>query len=251
MAESWYYVQGDQSVGPVEKGEMDSLFTQGSLNKDSYVWKKGFENWKKASDTDEFRSLFETPVPSFPEESSDVWSVGEDRQVVTIKVGYDRGSDEAEFGPYTVRQLRRAFQEKRINGKTFVFVPGAQNWKFLADTPLFNMISDAMPPVIEESERRISRRKPFVAKLLFHDQSRVYEGICRDISVGGLQILVSGFCAKVGDAIKLNVHPDNGDTCFSASGKVVRVLGGDQGISLKFENLDEQSKALIHRYINS
>ena len=251
MAKIWYFVQGDKSVGPISKEEMDALFTNGTLSKDSYVWKKEFDNWKKASDVEEFKVSPQSSPPPEPKGSSNIWDIGENHQAITIKIGHDRGEDEAEFGPYTLKQLRQAFQENRINGKTFVFVPGLDNWKFLADTPLFGEITDAMPPIIEDGERRMSPRRPFVARLLFHDKSKVYEGVCRDISVGGLQILVAGFHAKVGDTIKMNVHPDNGDTCFSASGKVVRSLGGNQGLSLKFENLDEQSKTLIQKYIDT
>ena len=254
MADIWYYVQGDKSVGPVSKEKMGSLFADGTLKKESYVWRKEFDNWKKVSEVEEFQSVFEVPKPSLPNApggKSSVWDVGEEDQVITIKVGHDRGADEAEFGPYTLKQLRRAFQENRINGKTFVFVPGAENWVFLADTPLFGRITNDMPPIIEDGERRMAQRRPFVARLLFHDESKVYEGICRDISVGGLQILVSGFHSKVGETIKMNVHPDNGETCFSATGKVVRVLSGNQGVSLKFEGLDEQSRSLIHKYINT
>lgn len=252
MAE-WYYVQGDKSVGPVDGEKMNSLFSNGTLKGDSFVWKKGFDNWKKASEVEEFRLAFQGPspvaMPQAPKDKS--WDIGDDDQVITIKVGHDRGGDEAEFGPYSLKQLRRAFQENRINGKTFVFVPGADNWTFLADTPLFNRVTSDMPPVIEDGERRMTLRRPFVARLLFHDESKVYEGICRDISVGGLQILVSGFQCQLGETIKMNVHPDNGETCFSAAGKVVRVLPGNQGLSLKFENLDEQARSLIQKYINT
>ena len=250
MSEIWYYVQGDKSIGPVTEEKMHTLFSAGTLGSESYVWRKEFDNWKKAFEVQEFR----TPPPaggSSSQKSKDVWNIDEKSQIITIKVGYDRGGDEAEFGPYNLTQIRQAFREKRINGKTFVFVPGAENWKFLADTTLFKRISDEMPPVINEQDKRITLRRPFVARILFHDQSQVFEGVCRDISEGGLQILVARFQARVGDLIKMNVHPDNSDLCFSVSGKIVRILGGDQGLALKFENLDEQSRSLIQKYINN
>ncbi len=249
MSEVWFYVQGDKSVGPVTEEKIRALFNDGSLGPDNYVWRKEFANWKKASQVQEFnlQSAGERPT----HKGDNIWNLDEETQTITIKVGYDRGSDESEFGPYNLEQMRRAFREKRINGKTFVFVPGAENWKFLADTPLFKKISADMPPVINEGERRIAPRKPFVARILFHDQSQVFEGVCRDISEGGLQILVAGFQANVGDVIKMNIHPDNGDLCFSASGKIVRILNNNQGLALRFENLDGPSRSLIQSYINN
>lgn len=272
MSKTWYYVQGSERVGPVEESEIAGLFGNGTLKSDSYVWTKGYDNWVKAEEVDDLAGYLssdapteeaaismsaepepvqETQAPSSEVAHSEIWDLGEDDQVITIKVGYDRGGDEIEYGPYSVSQMRRAFTENRINGKTFVFVPGADNWSFLADTPLFNRITTELPPTIEEQERRVHVRKPFVARLLFHDQSKVYEGICRDISVGGLQILVSDYPAKIGDYIKMNVHPENDDVSFSASGRVVRVLDGNQGFSLRFDSLEEKARTSIEKYVQT
>ena len=90
----------------------------------------------------------------------------------------------------------------------------------------------------------------YLFRLFFHDNSQVYEGICRDISVGGLQILVSDFPCNVGDKVSMNVHPDNTDYHFTASGKVVRKLDGDAGFSLRFEDLSNEASQAISTYIN-
>lgn len=269
--DGWHYVRGDQSVGPVPKEKMTELFAGGDLRQDSLVWRKGLKNWSKASEVEDFRALFmaqeplaappaepaaapapaeAAPAAAPPRDDAAAWEVGDDDRVVAIKIGADRGSAEAEYGPYTVAQLAHAFRENRVNGRTFVFVPGAPDWRALADTPLFQRVSGEPPPS-SGGDRRVSGRRPFVARALFHDRSRVQEGVCRDISVGGLQMLVSGSGVRAGDTIKLNIHPDNGDVRFSASGRVIRLLGGDQGFSLKFENLDEESRALIRRYVDA
>ena len=245
MSEIWYYVQNDQSVGPVTEEKMQSLFRDGTLTASSYVWRKEFKDWQKASDVEFFQSVLSG------KDKKDFWDVGEKNQVITIKVGYDRGEEEREYGPYSLEQMRRAFQEKRINEKTFIFVPGMENWTFLAETPLFAKISNEMPPKINEGERRISKRRPFVARLLFHNESTVFEGVCRDISAEGLQILVTGFNADIGDIIKLNIHPDNSELCFSTSAKIVRILEGRQGLAVKFENLDKKAQTLIQKYVNN
>jgi hypothetical protein len=36
-------------------------------------------------------------------------------------------------------------------------------------------------------------RKPFIARIFFNNDKKFFEGICRDISVGGMQVLVDGF----------------------------------------------------------
>ncbi len=262
MSSSWYYVRGSDRIGPVEESEIAALFQDNTLDAESYVWTKGFDNWQRAKAVDQLASyLSGSGAPATPDAAAvseppkgdrpvlDISGLSEDQACITIKIGYDRGADEVEYGPYSISQMRRAYKENRINGKTFVFVPGMDNWQFLAETPLFDRITSDMPPVIDESDRRMHVRKPFVARLLFHDRQEVYEGVCRDISTGGLQVLVAGFPCKSGDEVKLNVHPDNGAQSFTATGQVVRVLEGSQGFSLRFHALGEQAKQAIEDYI--
>ena len=101
----------------------------------------------------------------------------------------------------------------------------------------------------KEDDRRKNKRKPFVARMFYHNDSIVYEGICRDISIGGLQVLVDGFPGKIGDDISLNVHPENTEHSFVAGGKIVRILEGDQGFSLRFMNLSEEARDSIEAYL--
>lgn len=272
MAENWYYVDGSERVGPVAKSEIENLFEVGKLNSDSFIWTKGYENWKKLEEVDDFSNLlentfddsedeedFETPVEMRVEKAEienerptfDFSDINPDEKRITIKIGLDRGADEAEYGPFSLNQLKQAFIEKRINARTLVFTSGMSNWTFLADLPIYQELFEEMPPVIDESERRTNSRKPFVARMFFHDQSNVFEGVCRDISVGGLQILVSSFPGKVGEVVSLNVHPDNSEYCFVASGKIVRLLDGGQGFSLRFTDMSEEAKKSISEYINN
>ena len=75
--------------------------------------------------------------------------------------------------------------------------------------------------------------------------------LCRDISVGGLQVLVSSFPGNIGDDVTMNVHPDNSDYNFVASGKIVRLLEGGQGFSLRFLDLSPEAEQSIRTYINA
>ncbi|PIP94642.1 MAG: hypothetical protein COW00_09000 [Bdellovibrio sp. CG12_big_fil_rev_8_21_14_0_65_39_13] len=268
MSANWYYVEDNQRVGPVDEEEFKGFIQSGKIKSDTYIWKKGFDNWKKLQEVDEFKSMTSQPAPaaspkvekdissipvmnesSAPKKVVDWNRIKDDDQIVMIKVGYDRGGDEVEYGPFSITQLSRAYEEARINGKTFAFVPGMDNWMFLAELPIFPRITTEVPPTIEEKDRRIHTRKPFVTRLFFHDNSEFYEGIARDISVGGMQILVSQFPARVGEQIKMNVHPDNSEYCFVATGKIVRVLEGNQGFSIRFDQIDNEANQAIRNYL--
>ncbi|MDD0853926.1 GYF domain-containing protein [Halobacteriovorax sp. GB3] len=255
---NWYYVQGSERVGPVREADLKDLVTDEVLGPDSYVWKKGFDNWVHLKDVSELQHILEQtddaieeiPTIDFGEIKRGVdWdSISESDRVFMIKIGIDRGATETEYGPYNMKQLKRAFDENRINEKTFIFVHGMENWTFLADLPIFEKVFQTAPPIIEETERRVDVRRPFVARLLFHDNEEVFEGICRDISVGGMQILVSDFPAAVGDSVSINVHPDNSDVRFTAEGRIVRLLDGGQGFSIRFSELNTGAKTVIEQY---
>lgn len=289
MAVSWYYVQGNDRVGPVEESELQRLIGD-ALSETSYVWRKGFDNWIKLGEVQELAHLLSAPVPKFvppemhptqkerpveeftfsaenligseeeieqvtveveAENSFDWENLSRSRRCVSIKIGMDRGGPETEYGPYTLDELKRAYDERRINGRTLIFAPGLDSWTYLADIPIFEKIFHSLPPVIEDSERRHTIRRPFVAKLFFHDNSDLFEGVCRDISIGGMQILVSDFPGNVGEKVILNVHPKNDEYRFVAQGEIVRLLPGRQGFSLRFTELKEEAMNSINEYVSS
>ncbi len=257
MTATWYYVQNNDRQGPVTEDALKKLLHDGPLTDQSYIWRKGFDNWKKAGEVDEFKSVF-TPasvnddIPVLAPEmisSLDWHAISYTEKLFMIKIGADRGARETEYGPFSLEMLKRLYDEKRINGKTYIFAKGLKNWIFIADIPIYESLFAELPPQIEEKERRKNNRKPFVAKLFFHDNTQVFEGICRDISIGGMQVLVAGTPVKMGEVISLNVHPDNTDYNFVAKGKVVRLLDGDQGFSLRFETLTAEAQKAIQTYI--
>ena len=249
---TWYYVQGSDRVGPVNESTIADLLKSGTLNEESYVWTKGFENWAKVNTVKELSTYLhvEEESTSSVEGFGIDWSqIAKDEKVFMIKIGLDRGTKEVEYGPYSMEELKRAFDEKRINDKTFVFIQGMESWVFLAELPIYQTIFSSMPPVIEEIDRRNNTRKPFVARLLFHDDAVVYEGVCRDISIGGMQVLVSSFPGKIGDVISMNVHPENTKYNFVAKAEVVRILDGSQGFSLRFIDIGEDASVSIQNYL--
>ena len=87
--------------------------------------------------------------------------------------------------------------------------------------------------------------------MYIENKKEVFVGICRDISVGGMQVLVDHFPGRVGEKIAINVHPENTEYNFVADGKIVRSLDGGQGFSFRFMNLSSESQNAIQRYLDS
>lgn len=264
MSKNWWYVEGSERKGPVAEDALRDLLNSETLNSDSYIWTKGFENWIKLYEVDElshFLNTVEDEAPEFETSSApemvekkseiDLTSIGKNERVFYIKTGSDRNSSGsgAEYGPFSLEQLAKLFEENRINDKTYIFTTGMDNWSLLASFKLFSEISGGQVATIEDEERREHIRKPFVANMYFHDQSELYKGVCRDISIGGMQVLVSNFPGEIDDEVTMNVHPTNSDYCFVASGRIVRILDGNSGFSLRFDGIEEDAKSAIVSYL--
>jgi hypothetical protein len=255
--EKWYYVQKGNRHGPVAIEVIYQMISRQDLKSDDFVWKKGFENWKKIKDVSEIVVKEDPSIPDIllppdiQEETkeSSLKDFSEEERVYYVRIGSDRGAVSTDYGPFNVIQLKKLFKENRINGKTFIFSKGSKNWKILADYPDYQEIFEELPPIIKESERRFAVRRPIIARLFIQNNKALYEGICRDISVGGMQILVDNFKGHAGDKITINVHPENSDYHFTASGLVVRILEGNSGFSFRFHALSEEAKRAIEKYI--
>lgn len=62
---NWYYVIGSERVGPVSVSALKVLFSNGEINNDTYIWKKGFANWERLKDVSELK-LDEMEIESAP-----------------------------------------------------------------------------------------------------------------------------------------------------------------------------------------
>lgn len=256
MEDQWYYVEAGERKGPVDIATVNDLIANSSLGDEDYVWKKGFENWSKIKDTEEFQASDEVEVVEelpgvINEEETYLEKLALDENSIFIKIGADRGKDEVEYGPYSLAVIKKLFKENRINAKTFIFVRGMSDWMMLAEVADFSEIFEDAPPPIEETDRRANKRKPFIARMYIESSQQVYVGVCRDISVGGMQVLVDHIPAKIGENISINVHPENTEHHFVAGGNIVRLLDGGQGFSFRFTELGEEAKEAIQNYLTN
>jgi hypothetical protein len=259
MADSWYYVQKGNRQGPVAIEVITAMLTKQELKQEDFVWKKGFENWKKIKDVAEFQFISTPPAapaipvppvaPAVPMKEFNLKDLNEEERILFVRIGNDRGAGSSDYGPFSLKQLKQLFKENRINGKSFIFSKGMKEWKLLGDLPEYQEIFEELPPVIAEADRRTNVRKPFIARLFVQNNKNVFEGLCRDISIGGMQVLLDHFKGQSGDKISINVHPENSDYHFTASGVVVRTLEGNSGFSFRFQGLSEEAKRAIEKYV--
>ncbi len=253
--DQWYYVINNQRLGPASKEDLVSFIRENKLGVNSFVWKKGFKDWMKVSDVEELQASDEDEIPALLDFD---WSdVNKDEKNLYILIGRDRGlPEDTQYGPYNFETVLKLFDDKRITVKTYIWTKGLANWVLIGDVPLFDKAAKKakslgleLPPTLESKENRQNPRKPFVARILFRNNKTILEGVCRDISVGGMQVLVDSTPIKVADVIDINVHPENSEYHFVAKGEVARLLPGSQGFSFRFKELSVEALTAIKSYL--
>lgn len=286
MSTSWYYVEENERVGPVPEEDFVVLIKKQKIILDTYVWKKGFDNWTLLKDVEDYRDLANLQVQDSLEDASPIMheeeqlSSGDEvigikdenlsfedlgaiedqiqpeviddfnwdavdfkERVFTIRIGKDRGAQPVEYGPFSIEMIKNLVDQKRANDLTEIYTDGMSGYKELGEIEIFKSGKT------DVSERRKHSRAPLVARLFFHDSETFFEGVCRDISIGGMQILVANFNGKAGDIVKLNVHPVDESLQFTAEAKVVRKLTECNGVSVRFVKMTPDNLEKINKYI--
>jgi len=262
MEEKWYFVEDGEKKGPFAKKDILKYVEIGRINIDTYVWTKGFADWKRVKDVKEINDHRENTgligertqpflkMPGAKPVALNFKTIDPGVKQIFIKTGLDRGTVAKEFGPFDLSMLKKLYKGKRINGKTLVFFPGLDVWRVIGSFEDFEDIFEEAPPEIKESEKRDWERKPFTARLFFTNEDQFFEGICKDISMGGMKVLVDNFPSDLGEEISLNVHPEEESHQFVAKAKVVRKLDNNGGFSLQFIDLDDKAKRAISSYLS-
>ncbi len=229
-----------------------------------YIWRPGWTDFKRISDEKEFAVL----LPKKP--SVDV--IGEiqlkimERSKAKIKdtppsaptdISYYLYFNKTQYGPFSTAEIDRVIAANKIDSSAFIWVPGWANWKPITDMAEFapRVKSEPKEPTKSKASRkdlRGSPRKPLVARLFVSNDADVIVAVCRDISVGGMQVLTDKVPGAVGAKIKLNVSPGDSKNVkgFVAEGEIVRVLEDGRGFAFRFVKISSDAKKVIEKYVS-
>ncbi len=273
----WYIALGTEWVGPLSASDVYARIQKGQITWAHFVWRKGQAEWKRICDTKTFQAV----VPQQP-------SKGVQKEIKTaLKPGLrPRGGppsapaeevsliqnwylyyNHSQYGPFSEEEILRFLKVGKIDGRAHCWRDGMKNWERLDRVSEFKKISSRPLQGSSHSsaqsqtaglntEQRAAPRRPLVAKILMTDEQSVIVGVCRDISVGGLQVLTHRIPANVGAKLKMNISPssnESGDQIepFVAEGVIVRILEDGRGFSFRFERLSERARQAIESYFES
>lgn len=272
----WYIAQGTKHVGPMTAADVHARIVAKEITTADYVWKPGQKAWQRICDTKEFEVIApKAPPKSVPQLAKETKAApsktaskkgpSEPYPLVELE-GISSKADpkkpcwflyynESQFGPFSQEEILRFMSIGKIHGRVHAWKDGLAGWQRLEAVAEFkDAAKKAQPKASGPKDKRSAPRQPLVAKILLANTDTVIVGICRDISVGGMQVLTDQVPGAVGAKIKLNVSPAGeaqGKPIepFVASGEIVRILEDGRGFSFRFERLPESSKQVIERYL--
>lgn len=62
----WHYAVGQDQNGPISDEELHSLIKSGKIDRETYVWRDGMDNWQHAGEHPDLAKAFVSPPPPLP-----------------------------------------------------------------------------------------------------------------------------------------------------------------------------------------
>ena len=258
----WYIVVNSRPIGPLSAKEIVQRVQSKELSLADHIWREGSSGWARLYEVSDFRSL----LPAEPDAGL-IAEIQKSTQVAPPPLSPKQKEelrtwyvhlDESNYGPISDREVLGLIEAGRIGVSTYMWQKGFSDWqqavsipawtKFLASGSVAADLAKSVKTA-EVKDKRDAPRKPFEAKILLTDGKEIGWAICRDISVGGMQVLMDHAPAPVGTSLKLNVSTHSKVPGFTCEGTIVRVLEDGRGFSFRFNNLNAEAKAAIDKYI--
>ncbi len=270
---AWYLASGDQWMGPLTVSDVYEKIIHHEASWADYLWKLGCSEWERACES----KIFQTLVPKEPSRevqakvkklaspsvSLPSIGLGEKPREKNSKKEWFVHQGGAQYGPFSFGEIGRLLLVGKIPLKSYLWKDGMPSWESLEKIREFhesvtNAKKNSNGKLSAQKKQKLdlrgAPRRPLVARIFLTHQDSVIVAVCRDISVGGMQVLTDRVPGKEGARIKMNVSP-SGDSKgyriqpFVAEGVIVRVLEDQCGFSFRFEKLPDRARRAIQNYI--
>lgn len=248
----WYTVVNSRPAGPLSAKEIVQRIQSGELGFASHVWKEGFNGWTRIYDVIDFKPL----LPAEPS-ASVIAEIQKSTQASPPPLSPKQKEelrtwyvylDETNYGPISDREVDMLIQSGRVSGATYMWQKGFPDWQQASTIPAWQkQVSGGKSE--KKADKRSAPRKPFETKVILTDGKEVGWALCRDISVGGMQVLMDRAPGPVGTQLKLNVNTRGNVQGFTCEGTIVRILEDGRGFSFRFTHLSADAKSAIEKYI--
>jgi len=260
-ASEWYVALGERWIGPMKASEIYERIQTNQLSWAHFVWKKGQSEWKRICDTKAFQAAGPHQPAKAVQKEVQKTVVSHSKpapqvEAVPQKIWFLYVND-AQTGPFSVVEVKHLLTTERITLQTHAWTQGMKGWERVGQIEQFQ-VAGAKPSAKQTAlaDKRQAPRRPLIAKIMMTDEQSVIVGVCRDISIGGLQVLTDRVPGKMGTRLKMNISTSSNESGtpiepFVAEGVIVRLLEDGRGFSFRFEKLSERAKHSIETYFAS
>ena len=252
----WFLAVGEKYRGPFKAAEVYQKLLDKEASWIDYCFREKEGEWVRIADHAVFKALQPAPPKPKPTMSPPAPPVKVEDDIKWFLFQNDN-----QTGPYRTQELKRLVTTGQVLEAAYAWQEKFAEWKLVSElNELKEARAPGVPPVprtAEKSlselkpEKRIVPRKPLLAQIYVTNQSELATGICRDISIGGMQLLTDKIPGEVGSSIHLNVTPpkDSGLKPFVAEGVIVRILDDKRGFAFRFTQISDDAKKSIESYI--
>lgn len=278
--DNWFYVNGSQRVGPISEQMLLGLFKNNEISLETYVWKKGFENWERlknvpelnqepsdddfymTSPAEELSSDFldevvaEKVEEEFEQEALESefiededfdldfsWkAVEEENEIFYLKTGRDRKEEKQKiYGPYSILELKAAFEDKRINNETLIFGAGMSSWVKAHNSPINELYLEKSNALVELVE------KPVL--FLLRQGGEEFIGIVKEAKLPHLTLGVSKDVKNLNDShFVCSLYSGNELKIKKIKVEMLSYNEFTQVAECKVEDLSKEMRELILKY---
>jgi hypothetical protein len=265
----WFVAIANQPVGPLKPSQVYQKVLAQEIVVGSFVWRDGMKDWARLSDQEEFKNLFPSKPPPIVLEQAQkkMAKAPPPPPKETVEIIEERNwfliHNDVQIGPFSTTEVIASLQSGKVFPRDHAWQDGMSNWVKIQDLSDFAEYFSSHPKVIESkrgaptpaassSEKRQSNRKALVARVLLTDENTLFMGMCRDISIGGMQILTDRLPGPAGTRVRLNISPTDKNSnvpAFVAEGVVVRILEDNRGFSFRFDKISAAAKKAIEEYL--
>ena len=245
---TFFLADGAGYKGPFKPSEIYSMIDSKQASWVDYCYREKEGAWIRIADHPVFKAIQAEPPKPKPKVSAPP-----PPPAAAAVVNWFIFQNDTQTGPFSTSDVSRLLTSQQILPNAFVWQEKFTEWKPLNQVDDFKSIVASPTPEQKKAEdRRVAPRKPLVAQTHLTNLKEIMTGICRDISVGGMQVLCETVPGQVGETIRLNVLPPPSSNlkAFVAEGVIVRVLEDKKGFSFRFTKLSDEAKAAIERYIS-
>jgi hypothetical protein len=161
----------------------------------------------------------------------------------------------SEFGPLTTTEMQVILDKGTLNGKLYAWQPGMPKWLPIEEVGDLAKIAAQAARIASgqesDKDKRGAKRMPLLATVEYEvDGGPVLRGICRDISLTGMQVHASCRELTLGSGVRLVVFPVNENLMarFEVQARIARLHPSGTSFGVKFHNVSHSLSARIEAF---